>query len=72
MTELSLEELSFEELSLEELSDLDFSSFFDSLLPPNEFLEEQKNVKKYTTSQMTVEAGVKAAEPTIALLEWKN
>ena len=45
---------------------------FDSLLPPDEFLEDQKNVKKYATNQITVEAGGKAAEPIIALLDWKN
>jgi L-ascorbate metabolism protein UlaG (beta-lactamase superfamily) len=45
---------------------------FNDLLPPDEFLEDQKNVKKYTTNQITVEAGVKVAEPIIALLDWKN
>jgi len=45
---------------------------FTDLLPADEFLEEQKNVKKYPTSQLTVEAGAKVAEPIIALLDWKN
>jgi L-ascorbate metabolism protein UlaG (beta-lactamase superfamily) len=45
---------------------------FNDLLPPDEFLEDQKNVKKYSTSQITVEAGAKVAEPIIALLDWKN
>src|SRR5207245_10783340 len=45
---------------------------FMDLLPPDEFLEDQKNVKKYPTNQITVEAGAKVAEPIIALLDWKN
>jgi L-ascorbate metabolism protein UlaG (beta-lactamase superfamily) len=45
---------------------------FSDLLPPDEFLEEQKNVKKYPTNQITVEAGAKLTEPIIALLDWKN
>jgi L-ascorbate metabolism protein UlaG (beta-lactamase superfamily) len=44
---------------------------FTDLLPPDEFLEDQKNVKKYSTNRLTVEAGAKPAEPTIALLNWK-
>ena len=45
---------------------------FTDLLPPDEFLEDQKNVKRYPTSQLTVEATGKPAEPIIALLDWKN
>ena len=48
---------------------------FDALLPPNEFLEDQKNqknVKRYAKSEITVEAGAKTVEPMIALLDWKN
>lgn len=45
---------------------------FTDLLPPDEFLEDQKNVKKYATSKITVEAGAKVTEPIIALLDWKN
>jgi L-ascorbate metabolism protein UlaG (beta-lactamase superfamily) len=44
---------------------------FTDLLPPDEFLEDQKNVMKYPTNRLTVQAGAKAAEPTIALLDWK-
>ena len=44
---------------------------FTDLLPPDEFLEDQKNVKKYPTNRLTVQAGAKVAEPTIALLDWK-
>jgi L-ascorbate metabolism protein UlaG (beta-lactamase superfamily) len=45
---------------------------FNDLLPPDEFLEDQKNVKKYPTSQITIEASAKITEPIIALLDWKN
>jgi L-ascorbate metabolism protein UlaG (beta-lactamase superfamily) len=45
---------------------------FTDLLPPEEFLEDQKNVKRYPTSQLTVDASDKPAEPIIALLDWKN
>jgi L-ascorbate metabolism protein UlaG (beta-lactamase superfamily) len=45
---------------------------FTDLLPPDEFLEEQKNVKRFPSSQLAVEAGAKPAEPIIALLDWKN
>jgi L-ascorbate metabolism protein UlaG (beta-lactamase superfamily) len=44
---------------------------FTDLLPPDEFLEDQKNVKKFSTNRLTVQAGAKGAEPTIALLDWK-
>lgn len=44
---------------------------FNDLLPPDEFLEDLKNVKKYTTNKLTVEAGTEAAEPVIAVLDWK-
>jgi L-ascorbate metabolism protein UlaG (beta-lactamase superfamily) len=44
---------------------------FTDLLPPDEFLEDQKNVKKYSTNRITVEAGAPVSEPTIALLNWK-
>lgn len=45
---------------------------FNDLLSSDEFLEDQKNVKRYTTSQLTIEPGAKVAEPMIALLDWKN
>jgi L-ascorbate metabolism protein UlaG (beta-lactamase superfamily) len=44
---------------------------FTDLLPADEFLEDQKNVKRYSTNRLTVEAGAKVAEPTIVLLDWK-
>jgi L-ascorbate metabolism protein UlaG (beta-lactamase superfamily) len=45
---------------------------FTDLLSPDEFLEDQKNVKKYSTNQITVEAGAKVSGPIIALLDWKS
>jgi L-ascorbate metabolism protein UlaG (beta-lactamase superfamily) len=48
------------------------SKVFQDLLPLDEFLEDQKNVKKYSTNQLTVEANAKLMEPTIALLDWKS
>jgi L-ascorbate metabolism protein UlaG (beta-lactamase superfamily) len=44
---------------------------FDDLLPPDEFLEDQKNVKKYISNKLTVESGFKPAEPIVAILDWK-
>jgi L-ascorbate metabolism protein UlaG (beta-lactamase superfamily) len=44
---------------------------FSDLLLPDEFLEDQKNIKKYSTNQLTLEAGAKTDEPIIALLDWK-
>jgi hypothetical protein len=45
---------------------------FDDVLPADEFLEEQKNVKKFLTNKLTVESGFKPPEPIIAVLDWKN
>src|SRR5262249_6470817 len=46
---------------------------FDDLLPPDEFLEEQKHVRKYPTNQLTLDASSPPpGEPTIALLHWKS
>jgi L-ascorbate metabolism protein UlaG (beta-lactamase superfamily) len=45
---------------------------FPDLMPPDEFLEDQKNVKKYATNQITVDATAKPSEPIIALLNWKS
>jgi L-ascorbate metabolism protein UlaG (beta-lactamase superfamily) len=44
---------------------------FDDLLPADEFLEDQKNVKKYVTNKLTVDRDFKPAEPIIAILDWK-
>jgi L-ascorbate metabolism protein UlaG (beta-lactamase superfamily) len=44
---------------------------FSDLLPPDEFLEDHKNVKKHATNQITVEAAAKPSQPIIALLNWK-
>jgi L-ascorbate metabolism protein UlaG (beta-lactamase superfamily) len=47
---------------------------FDDLLPPDEFLEGQKNVKRMlTTSELTVSATDPVpAEPTIVILGWEK
>ncbi len=46
---------------------------FDDLLPPTEFLEDQKAVKKYTaTNELVVERNFKPAEPIIAVLYWRK
>jgi L-ascorbate metabolism protein UlaG (beta-lactamase superfamily) len=45
---------------------------FDEVLPPDEFLEDQKNVKKYETNQLIVDAGFKPSEPVIAVLSWQQ
>jgi L-ascorbate metabolism protein UlaG (beta-lactamase superfamily) len=44
---------------------------YSDLLSADEFLEDQKNVKKLPTNKITVEASAEAAEPVIALLDWK-
>ena len=43
---------------------------YDDVLPADEFLEEQKNVKKYPGNKLTTEADFKPPEPIIALLGW--
>jgi L-ascorbate metabolism protein UlaG (beta-lactamase superfamily) len=45
---------------------------FEDLLPADEFLEEQKNVKKYPGNKLTIETDFKPPEPIIAILDWKN
>ena len=47
---------------------------FDDLLPPEEFLDEQKkeNIRKTgAVNKLNVETGSKEAEPIIVLLYWK-
>jgi L-ascorbate metabolism protein UlaG (beta-lactamase superfamily) len=44
---------------------------YEDLLPATEFLDEQKNVKKFTGNKLTTEAGLKPAEPIVAVLDWK-
>jgi L-ascorbate metabolism protein UlaG (beta-lactamase superfamily) len=43
---------------------------YDDLLTADEFLEDQKNVKKYPGNKLTTEAGVNPPEPVIAVLNW--
>ncbi len=44
---------------------------YDELLTPQEFLEDQKNVRQLRSNKLTVEVGAKPAEPTIVVLSWK-
>lgn len=43
---------------------------FDEILPADEFLEDQKNVKKYSGNRLELDPEVKEA-PQIAVLNWK-
>lgn len=46
---------------------------FDDLLPLDEFLDGQTNVKKMlTTNELILEAGPKPTEPTTVVLSWKK
>jgi L-ascorbate metabolism protein UlaG (beta-lactamase superfamily) len=48
------------------------TTVYDELLPADEFLDEQKSVKKYGTNKLVVETDFKPAEPVIAVLDWKK
>jgi L-ascorbate metabolism protein UlaG (beta-lactamase superfamily) len=45
---------------------------FDDVLPADEFLEDQKNVRKFPRNKLTIETDFKPSEPIIAILDWKN
>ena len=47
---------------------------FDDVLPPDEFLEDQKkeSVKRKDTDQLEIDPDFKPAEPEIVLLDWKQ
>lgn len=45
---------------------------FDDVLPPDEFLEDQKNVKRQVNNKLVVDPQFKPAEPVIVVLDWKN
>lgn len=48
---------------------------FDAVLPPDEFLEDQKkeNIKRLvTTNELVVDTNFKPAAPVIVLLNWRN
>jgi L-ascorbate metabolism protein UlaG (beta-lactamase superfamily) len=45
---------------------------FDDLLPADEFLEEQTNVRTFPTNKLIVDSDFKPAEPLIVILDWKN
>lgn len=44
---------------------------YDDLLPPDEFLEGQKTVKKLPGNKLTTDASFQPPEPIIVLLDWK-
>ena len=44
---------------------------FEDLLPPDEFLEDQKSVKKFSGNRLEVESDFNPKEPVVALLNWK-
>jgi L-ascorbate metabolism protein UlaG (beta-lactamase superfamily) len=44
---------------------------YEDLLPVDEFLEDQKNVKKLPGNKLTTEAGFKPPEPIIVVLGWQ-
>ena len=47
---------------------------FDDVLPPDEFLEDQKkeSIKRKDTNQLEIDPDFKPAEPEIVLLDWKQ
>jgi L-ascorbate metabolism protein UlaG (beta-lactamase superfamily) len=45
---------------------------FDDLLPVDEFLEDQPQVKRLPGNKLTTDASFKPAEPVIVVMDWKN
>jgi L-ascorbate metabolism protein UlaG (beta-lactamase superfamily) len=47
---------------------------FEDVLPPDEFLEDQKkeSVKRLNTNQLEIDPNFKPAQPEIVLLDWKQ
>lgn len=44
---------------------------FEDVLPPDEFLEDQKNVKRFAGNRLEIESDFNPKEPVIAVLNWK-
>jgi hypothetical protein len=44
---------------------------YEDVLPINEFLDGQKNVKRFTNNRLEVDAAFKPATPVVAVLHWK-
>jgi L-ascorbate metabolism protein UlaG (beta-lactamase superfamily) len=44
---------------------------YDDLLTAQEFLEDQKNVRRFPSNKLTIEVGAKLLAPVIAVLSWK-
>lgn len=47
------------------------TAVFEDLLPVDEFIDEQKNVKKYSGNRLDLEADYKPETPQIVILNWK-
>ncbi len=48
------------------------TNVYDDLLPPDEFLEDQKNVKRYRSNEIVVDRTFQPSEPVIAVLNWRK
>lgn len=48
------------------------TNIYDDLLSPEEFLEDQKNVKRLRTNELKVDRDFQPAEPVIAVLNWRK
>jgi L-ascorbate metabolism protein UlaG (beta-lactamase superfamily) len=44
---------------------------YEDLLPVDEFIDEQKNVKRFPTNRLELDPDFKPATPLIAILNWK-
>lgn len=44
---------------------------FEDVLPPDEFMEDQKNVRKLPGNKLEVETDAKPDKPTVILMNWK-
>lgn len=45
---------------------------FDDVLTPDEFIEDQKNVKKLTVNKFSISKDLKKVSPDIVLMHWKE
>ena len=47
------------------------TNVYDDVLPATEFLEDQKNVKRFPANKLSIESDLKTDAPIIAVLGWK-
>ncbi|MGE3805923.1 MAG: MBL fold metallo-hydrolase [Gemmataceae bacterium] len=47
------------------------TNVFEDVLPVTEFIEDQKNVKRFGGNRLAVESDLKTDQPIIAVLNWK-